>query len=107
MVYIGAPPQQFVIPVTLAADREFTINRVDATNNPVNWAATVTLAIDITKGNPTIITATVTGNQAVILIPSAMCDQVTNFTAWRMFMDTSGLTTPIAVGKFERDDGGA
>jgi hypothetical protein len=106
MVYIGTPPQTFVIPVTLGADREFTVSRVDSGNNPVNWSATVSIAIDINKSSPTVIAATVTGSQAVVLIPSAVCDQVTNFTGWRISMLASGLTTPIAVGKFERDDGG-
>jgi hypothetical protein len=105
MTYIGAPPQKFVIPVTLGADREFTINRVDSSNNPVNWSATVSIAIDINPASPTIVAATVTGNQAVVLLPSATCDQVTNYTRWRLYMDASGLTTPIAVGMFERDDG--
>lgn len=105
MVYIGTPPQKFVIPVTLGTDREFTVSRIDASNNPVNWSATVSIAIDINPTSPTIIAATVTGNQAVVRLPSATNDQVTNYTRWRLYMVASGLTTPIAVGTFERDDG--
>lgn len=105
MVYIGTPPQKFVIPVTLGADREFTINRIDVNNNPVNWSATVSIAIDINPSSPTTVDATVTSNQAVVLLPAATCDQVTNYTRWRLYMDAAGLTTPIAVGTFERDDG--
>lgn len=106
--YIGSPPDQFIIPVTLGADREFTLNRVDVNNNAVDWAAQVFIAIDI-PGQAQI-EATVTGNQAVILLPGTVCDQVKPTTRWRLYMQTttgSGtFTTPIAVGAFERDDGG-
>lgn len=108
MTYIGDPPEAFVIPVTLGADREFTMNRNDGTpqQNPVDWDATVSMTIDIDKNAPTVIPATVTGSQAVILIPSATADQVKNTTRWRIYMHANSLTTPIAVGSFERDDGG-
>lgn len=108
MVYIGNPPQQFIIPVTLGADRKFTTNRNDGSvdKNPVDWDATVSMAIDIDKANPTIIDATVVGSQAEILIPSATADQVKSNTRWRLYMNANDLTTPIAIGTFERDDGG-
>lgn len=108
MAYIGDPPTRFTIPLTLGADREFTANRVDASNNPVNWNATVWMAIDVNRASPTTINATVTGNQAVVLIPHATCDTVPVGTRWRMYMqdNSSQLITPIAVGTFERDDGG-
>jgi hypothetical protein len=72
MAYIGNPPAKFIIPVTIGTDREFTLNRNDGTPQkaPVDWAATVSMAIDIDKASPTVIPATVTGNQAVIVIPS-------------------------------------
>lgn len=111
MAYIGNPAQQFVIPVTLGCDRKFPANRNDGSPQkvPVDWNATVTLAIDIDKANPTIIDATVVGAQAEILIPSAIADQVKSTTRWRLFMTATadGLKTPIAVGSFERDDGGS
>jgi hypothetical protein len=111
VTYIGAPPTPFVIPVTLGADCEFSVNRVDGSNNPVNWGATVFMAIDIDRSNPTVISATVTTNQATVLIPHQTCDQVkAGTTRWRLYMQTgtapNTLTTPIAVGYFERDDGG-
>jgi hypothetical protein len=110
MEYIGNPPAKFIIPVTIGTDREFTLNRNDGTPQkaPVDWAATVSMAIDIDKASPTVIAATVTGNQAVIVIPSATADLVKDKTTrWRISMTTGGLTTPIAVGSFERDDGGS
>jgi hypothetical protein len=111
LVYIGAPPQQFTIPVTLGADVEFTVNRVDTSNNPVSWSAAVFMAIDIDRANPTTVNATVTGNQAVLLLHSSVCDEVKNTTRWRLYMQTGTapdtLTLPIAVGNFERDDGGS
>jgi hypothetical protein len=110
MAYIGNPPAKFIIPVTIGTDREFTLNRNDGTPQkaPVDWAATVSMAIDIDKASPTVIPATVTGNQAVIVIPSATADLVKDKTTrWRISMTTGGLTTAIAVGSFERDDGGS
>lgn len=109
MAYIGNPPDQFVIPVTLGADREFTVNRKDTNRNPINWAANVFIEIDIDKTSPTTINAAVTNDQAVVLLPSELCDQVKASTRWRLYMQTgttpNTLTTPIAVGVFERDDG--
>jgi hypothetical protein len=91
----------------LGADVEFSINRVDISNNPVNWGATVAIAIDIDRSAPITVNATVAGNQAVVLLPHAtICDLVKASTRWRLCMDASGLTTAIAVGTFERDDGG-
>lgn len=110
MTYIGAPANTFVIPVTLGADREFSVNRKDSSGNPVDWDATLFMAIDIDRANPTTIDAAVTADQAVILLPAAINDQVKNTTRWRLYVTTgsgdSTLTTPIAVGYFERDDGG-
>lgn len=111
MTYIGSPPTSFVIPVTLGADCEFSVNRVDSSNNPVNWDATVFMAIDIDRNLPTMLDATVADNQATFIIRSATADQVkAGTTRWRLYMQTGTapdtLTTPIAVGYFERDDGG-
>jgi hypothetical protein len=83
----------------------FTVERVDADNNPVNWSATVQIAIDINKTSPTVVDAVVTGNQAAVTIPSTVCDQVKNATNWRLTMTAAGVTTALAVGGFERDDG--
>jgi len=84
---------------------------VDVNGKPVDWDATVEIAIGIERFAPTIIQAAISGNQAALIIPSAVCDQVRNSTAWRLHMvvansDGSTTTTPLAVGCFERDDGG-
>lgn len=109
MAYIGGnPPPKFTISVTLGADRVFTVNRVDPQGNPVNWDATVSMVIDIDKANPTKLEATITGNQAEMLIPRTVADLVKPTTRWRLVM-TDSVTeriTPITVGNFERDDGG-
>lgn len=69
------------------------------------------MAIDIDRNLPTTINATVIENQATVLIPAAICDQVkAGTTRWRLYMQTGTapdtLTVPISVGYFERDDGG-
>jgi hypothetical protein len=108
--YMVAPPQQFVIPVTRGADQEFSVNRVDTSNNPVNWNAAVFIAVDAPDPDfPTMISAVVTGNQAVLLLPMSLNDQCNVRTRWRLYMQTTNgsgpLTIPICVGHFERDDG--
>jgi len=112
LTYMVAPPQQFVIPVTRGADLQFMVNRVDASENPVNWDATVYITVDAPDPDfPTSVQAAVAGNQAIILLPVALNDQVSVRTRWRMYMQvpngTGTLTTPVAVGHFERDDGSA
>lgn len=106
-VYIGTPPTFYTIPVTLGADRVFTVERTDGSGNPLNWDATVQIAIDIDKCNPTLIAAVVTDNQAVITIPYGTCDLVKNQTRWRLTMTQTDptITTALAVGNFQRDDG--
>ena len=112
MTYIGAPASTFIIPVTLGADKEFSANRKDSSGNPVDWGADLSMVIDrLDNGGSATIDATVTADQAVVVIPSATCDLVkNNTTRWRLFMTTgsggTATTTPIAVGYFERDDGG-
>lgn len=106
MPYIGSPAKQFTIPVTLDADCQFTINRLDPSGNPVDWNADIYITIDIDRTSPTTLPATVTGNVASVLLPAEVCNQVKPLTRWRLFMSAGGLITPIAVGNFERSDGG-
>lgn len=105
--YIGTPPDEYVIPVTMGADRAFTLNRQDKAGNPLDWDALVSITIDIDKLAPTVVPATVAGPQANIVIPHTVADQVTNKTRWRVTMtdNATSLETPICVGTFERHDG--
>jgi hypothetical protein len=110
--YLVNPPSQFVIPVTRGADLQFMVNRVDSNNNPVNWNAAVFIAVDAPDPNfPTTVQAAVNGNQAIILLPMSLNDEVNVRTKWRMYMQIPNgagtLTSPVAVGHFERDDGSA
>ena len=110
--YAVAPAQQFTIPVTRGADQVFSVNRVDVNGNPVNWNAAVYITVDVPDQDfPTTIQATVTGNQAVILLPHTLNDEVNVRTRWRVYMQTGSgptlLTLPMFVGHFERDDGSA
>jgi hypothetical protein len=112
LTYLVSPPQQFVIPVTRGADLQFMVNRVDSSQNPVNWNAAVYITVDVPDQDfPTSVQAAVNGNQAIILLPMTLNDQVNVRTRWRMYMQTPNgagtLTVPVAVGHFERDDGSA
>jgi hypothetical protein len=105
MPYISSPPTKLVIPVTLAADRTFSLFRKDSSGSPLDWNAAVYMTIDTSTA--TTVNATVTNNQAVFVISHTTCDECTNTTKWRLYMQPSGgLITPLAVGVFERDDGG-
>lgn len=105
--YIGAPPAVKVIPVTRGCDTSFTIQRVDANADPVNFAAgtQVYVWVDIDKTAPTKVNAVVSGATASITISDAVCDQVKTGTRWRAVLDVDALETPLLVGKFERHDG--
>lgn len=101
--YIGSPPPEFIIPVTLGADKVFTVQSVDDTGNPTDWTGTVQINVGLKP--PVDIDAAITADQAVITIPSATCDLVKGSTLWQITMTQGGVTTAIAVGTFERNDG--
>jgi hypothetical protein len=108
--FLGAPPPQYIIPVTLGGDFTFTLVREDSDSNPVDWDGVLTMTVDIVKTQPAPILAAVTGNQAVFYIPSGMCDQThSNSTIWQIvFADPdTGTNVPVAVGYFARYDGSA
>lgn len=105
--YIGDPPLEAIIPVTLGCSRTFTIERVDANNLPVNWDATIKLAVETSKTQQAvIINGVVNGTSARITVPANVCDTVKNTTSWQLIMIPSSDSNPVAVmvGKFERHD---
>ena len=105
--YIGAPPQEKLIPVTRGCDRAFTVQRTNAQGQAQNFDAgtTVYMWIDINKAAPTKVNAVVSGATAAFTISDTICDQVKTGTRWRAVLDLGDLEIPLLVGKFERHDG--
>ena len=95
----------------------FALSCTGRTNWETPWRST-------TLGRPSILSLTqravqsplavaLQDNTASFVIPSEVCDQVKNWTQWRLSQVTSDPTveygefeTPLAVGGFERHDGG-
>lgn len=108
--YTGPIPRQVVIPVTKGTDIAFTMRRRNADLELVDWAATVTLSIDINRDSPTVVAAVVTGPDAVVRVESEIADLVRNSTTWQAVVSPLSdptLQRPIMVGTFERHDGKA
>lgn len=103
--YIGAPPVAKKIPVTRGCDFSFTIQRVNAQSQPVNFDVGTTVYVWVDIDPPVKVNAVVSGSTAAITIPDAVCDQVKNSTRWRAVLDKGDLEVPLLVGKFERNDG--
>lgn len=104
--YIGDPPLEAIIPVTLGCSRTFTVERVDADNVSQAWDASIKLAVEIARGQtPVVVNATVNGSGATVTIPASLCDQVKNTTSWQLIMvPASSNPVAVMVGKFERHD---
>ena len=103
--YIGKPPKQWIIPVTLGCDKAFTVRKRDAAGQLVNWGGQVYIEIDINKLVPTRVSAVVAGGLATFTIQSTVCDLVKQGTRWRIVMQVNTAETALAVGTFERHDG--
>lgn len=105
--YVGdGPPDTRVISVTRGCDRSFTVQRVNTDGDTIDWDSELSIIIDVpSKDAPTVLPATVSAESAIIVIPLAVCDLVTNRTAWRIIMHTNSYF-PVMVGGFERHDGG-
>lgn len=104
--YLAPPPIEKIIPVTRGCDRSFTLQRVDADGDPVNFGdVTVYLKIDIDKAAPTTVNATVSGSTAAITIPDTVADACKTGTKFRCILNQGELETPLLVGRFERHDG--
>lgn len=104
--HVIAPPAARVLPVTAGCDRAFTVQHAPAgqlTDFPAG--ATVRIAIDIDRDNPTIIDATVERCNAAIRIPANICDQVRTGTRYRVLLDLGSVELPLVVGTFQRFDG--
>lgn len=109
--YIGDELPPKVIRVTKGADRKFSIRRLDADENPVNWDAEVYLNIDINKTTVQRVDAEVTNESAVVRIESTIADLCKETTTWQAIMSiaqpdpTPSLEIPLMVGVFDRQDG--
>lgn len=103
--YIGAPPITKKIPVTKGCDFSFTIQRIDADGDPVNFAPGTTVYVWVDLDPAVKVNAVVSGSTAAVTIPDAVCDQVRNSTRWRAVIDQGDLEAPLLVGRFERNDG--
>ena len=106
--YIGAPPAEKVIPVTLGCDSAFSIRRTDEEGEPTDFdpGTEVYMWIDINKLDPTKVFATISGNTASFNLQSTVLDQVRNTTRWRAVYDIGSNETALLVGRFKRHDGG-
>lgn len=102
----GDPPVKRVIPVTLGADKRYTLRRRNTDGDPVDWDAVVYVNVQV---NPVErVDADVTGADAVVDLESDLLDRVKNSTTWQAMASFPGSPTnevPIAVGTFERNDG--
>ena len=103
--YIGAPPITKKIPVTKGCDFSFTIQRIDADGDPVNFDVGTTVYVWVDLDPAVKVNAVVSGSTAAVTIPDAVCDQVRNSTRWRAVIDQGDLEVPLLVGRFERNDG--
>lgn len=103
--YIGAPPITKKIPVTKGCDFSFTIQRIDADGDPINFDAGTAVYVWVDLDPAVKVNAVVSGSTAAVTIPDAVCDQVRNSTRWRAVIDQGDLEVPLLVGRFERNDG--
>lgn len=105
--YLIQPPGEKVLPVTLGADRAFTINRVDALGDPVDFDpdSSVFFCSNISRTDQPRTFATITGSQAAFKIQSETLDKVKDGMLWQIVLRVGTLETPLLVGKFERRDG--
>jgi hypothetical protein len=103
-------PADMIIPVTKSCDAKFTIDRVvigrDGEKVPVNFNSDeVFLSID--RGGETFrVDATIDANQAMFVIDSSICDSVRGWDRWRAVVLHGLSENALAVGSFERHDGG-
>lgn len=103
--YIGAPPAAKKIPVTKGCDFSFTVQRIDAQGDPINFDVGTTVYLWVDLNPPVRVDSVVSGSTAALTIPDALCDQVKNSTRWRAVIDQGDLEFPLLVGRFERNDG--
>lgn len=104
--YIGNPPLEAIIPVTLGCSRTFTVERINTDGDPQDWNADLHLSVELSRSQPTTtINATVSGSTATITIPSTVCDSTKNTSsAWQLVMVADNNPVAVMVGKFERHD---
>lgn len=95
-----------IIPVTKGCDYVFTIQKRNEEGAIVDWGEVDQVAVDIDVDPPVRVEAVIDGPDAMIVIPDALCDQVTRRTAWRAVLSRGDIQTPLMVGGFKRDDGG-
>lgn len=108
---VAPPPSMKAIAVTRNTDVMFTLRRKDAaTGAEKDWGALVYVLIDVARNEPPVrVDADVSGADAVVRIESDICDVVKTGTPWRAVLSLPtdpSLEKPIAVGFFERHDGG-
>lgn len=105
--YIGAPPVEKVIPVTMGCDSAFSIRRTNSDGEPVDFdpGTEVYMWLDIDKRSPTKVSATVSGSTASFRLNYTVLDNVRNGTRWRAVLDVGSEETALLVGRFERHDG--
>src|SRR5947209_8971845 len=107
--YVGPPAVSLVIPVTLGCDFVFSVRRLDANQQPVDYVGPVVCHVtdDRELINETI-PATVTGNMATVRLTPDVLDRVRYSTKWRLAAQdpsfTPTLETPLMVGTFEPHD---
>lgn len=95
-----------IIPVTKGCDFAFTIQKRNQSGVVDDWGEADQIAVDIDVDPPVRVEAVIDGPDAVIVIPDALCDQVTRRTAWRAVLSRGNIQTALMVGGFKRDDGG-
>lgn len=105
--YLFPAPAEKVIPVTLGADVAFTLQRVDAAANPINYnpGTAIALWIDINKAAPSRVDFVVTNSSAAVKMLPTITDTIKTGTRWRIILYAAGSEVPLLVGKFERHDG--
>ena len=105
---------EMTIPVTLGCSQQFTINQ-QATGAagepyPIEFGAGDSVYLSIkSRGQMLQVDATINGSAASFVIPSSICDQVTNWSStWVVIKaHNDGQQEPLAAGNWHRYDGGA
>jgi hypothetical protein len=111
-VDLPTAPAEMILPVTLGCGARFTINRVvmgpDGEKVPVSFSSSdeVFLSIEAKGGQTFRVDATIDANQALFVIPSSICDQVRDWDCWQAVVLHGHSENALAVGSFERHDGG-
>lgn len=99
MVNLFTPPPSYDLPLSKGGDLVVDFVRVDDTNTPIPYDAgsTVTLTIDTTP--PTVGTATISVEHALVKIESTAVDPIKKGVMWRCVVSLNTVPTTEIVAR--------